>query len=375
MTDAEVTAAITLYEAELGIPATDALSRPTEELVEHGPGRLPRDRGAPGRRRAMTAPRLEIDLAKLHHNARTLVDRLGARGVAVTAVTKGTLGSTAVAVELLRAGVRGLGDSRIENVEALRDAGVTAPITLIRSPMPSQVDRVVAHADVSVNTEMAVLRLLSAAAVGQGRIHGVVLMVELGDLREGILPGDLLGVVRRLRELPAPPAGRDRRQPGLPERRRPRCSQHGGAVRPGRRRRTGHRRSRRPRVRRELGQPRMGIRRHRPRTGQRPSPRRSHPARPGGPATPAGRPAAHRCVHLGRSRSSRRRSNRPCRGATSARTPSAWLRPCGTVARSSRRSWRWAYRTSTSPGSSPPTASRSSVPAATTSSSTPAIVR
>ena len=33
MTDAEVTAAITLYEAELGIPATDALTRPTEDLV------------------------------------------------------------------------------------------------------------------------------------------------------------------------------------------------------------------------------------------------------------------------------------------------------------------------------------------------------
>jgi uncharacterized NAD-dependent epimerase/dehydratase family protein len=33
MTDAEVTAAITLYEAELGIPATDALTRPTQDLV------------------------------------------------------------------------------------------------------------------------------------------------------------------------------------------------------------------------------------------------------------------------------------------------------------------------------------------------------
>jgi ornithine racemase len=144
----------------------------------------------------MTAPRLEIDLAKLHHNARTLVERLGARGVTVTAVTKGTLGSTAVAIELLRAGVGGLGDSRIENIEALREAGVTAPVTLIRSPMPSQVDRVVAHADVSVNTEAEVLGLLSSAAVEQGRIHGVVLMVELGDLREGILPADLVAVAR-----------------------------------------------------------------------------------------------------------------------------------------------------------------------------------
>jgi len=34
MTDAEVDAAIVLYELELGIPATDALTRPTERLVE-----------------------------------------------------------------------------------------------------------------------------------------------------------------------------------------------------------------------------------------------------------------------------------------------------------------------------------------------------
>ena len=34
MSDAEVTAAITMYELELGIPATDALTRPTDRLVE-----------------------------------------------------------------------------------------------------------------------------------------------------------------------------------------------------------------------------------------------------------------------------------------------------------------------------------------------------
>lgn len=150
----------------------------------------------------MSAPRLEVDLAKIGHNARTLVERLGARGIAVTAVTKGTLGSAAIAHELVRAGVAGLADSRIENIEALRRAGVTAPITLLRSPMLSQVERVVAHADVSANTEGAVLRGLSAAAVAQDRSHGVLLMVESGDLREGILAPDLVGVVDEVQGLP-----------------------------------------------------------------------------------------------------------------------------------------------------------------------------
>jgi len=150
----------------------------------------------------VTAPRLEIRLDRIAHNARTLVERLGARGIAVTGVTKATLGSSDVAAVLLDAGVVALGDSRIENLEALRRAGITAPLTLIRSPMPSQVDRVVGTADVSLNTEPDVLRLLSGAAAARGSTHGVVLMVELGDLREGILPVDLDAVVAEVLRLP-----------------------------------------------------------------------------------------------------------------------------------------------------------------------------
>lgn len=139
----------------------------------------------------MSSPRLEIHLDRLHHNAALLVGRLGARGIGVTGITKATLGSAEVAASLLAAGVTGLGESRIENIERLRAAGITAPITLIRSPMISQVARVVAHADVSLNTEPAVLAALSGEAVRQDRTHGVVVMVELGDLREGVLPRDL----------------------------------------------------------------------------------------------------------------------------------------------------------------------------------------
>lgn len=151
----------------------------------------------------MSAPRLDIDLAKIHHNARTLVDRLAVRGIAVTGVTKASLGTPAIADALLRAGVRRLGDSRIENIEALRRVGIAAPLTLIRAPMPSQVDRVVVQASVSFNTELAVIAMLSAAALKAGRTHGIVLMVELGDLREGIMPGDLETAVRRALRFPS----------------------------------------------------------------------------------------------------------------------------------------------------------------------------
>jgi predicted amino acid racemase len=150
----------------------------------------------------MIAPRLDIDLAKIEHNARTLIERLGRHGIVVTGVTKATLGSPEIAAALLRAGVVGRGDTRQENKEALRGAGVVAPLTLIRSPMPSQIDRVVAAADVSFNTELGVITRLSEAAGRRGVTHGIVLMVELGDLREGILPDDLDEAVRATLGLP-----------------------------------------------------------------------------------------------------------------------------------------------------------------------------
>ena len=150
----------------------------------------------------MFAPRLEIDLGKIQHNARTLVERLARRGISVTGVTKAALGSSEVAHAMQLAGVGGLGDSRIENIEAMRSSHVSARLSLIRSPMLSQAKRVVMSADVSFNTELEVIRRLSLEAGKVGRTHAVVLMVELGDLREGIMPDDLVAAVRETLSLP-----------------------------------------------------------------------------------------------------------------------------------------------------------------------------
>lgn len=149
-------------------------------------------------------PRLEIDLDKIRHNARFLVQRLGGRGISVTGVCKAAAGSADLASVLLSAGVRALGDSRIENIEAMQCAGVQGPMMLLRSPMLSQLDRVVACVDVSCNTELAVISGLSAAVDRQAAVsrHAVVLMVELGDLREGILPGDLAHFVEQTLRFP-----------------------------------------------------------------------------------------------------------------------------------------------------------------------------
>ncbi len=150
----------------------------------------------------MAHPYLTIDVAKLERNTRVIVELCARYGVAVTGVTKATCGHPDVARAMLRGGVIGIGESRLENILRLQAAGVDASWLLLRVPPLSEVDEVVAAVDISLNSEFDVLAGLSAAATRRARVHRVILMVDLGDLREGIWPDDLVPFVRRALRLP-----------------------------------------------------------------------------------------------------------------------------------------------------------------------------
>ena len=161
MTDAEISVAIAGYEAVLGHPR-HGRARPADgRAAGHGvPGVPDPPRGA-GRRVTVSSPRIEVDLELIGQNAEELVRRTAARGVSVTAITKAMLGLPALGRVFLAAGAVALGDSRIENIERLRAGGIDAPIVLIRSALVSEVERVVAAADTSCDTEVEVVELLS----------------------------------------------------------------------------------------------------------------------------------------------------------------------------------------------------------------------
>jgi predicted amino acid racemase len=151
----------------------------------------------------MSGLRLVVDLDKIGANAQQLVDRAAERGVSITAVTKALLGDSRLARTVVASGAVELGDSRIENIERMRHAHIKAPMLLLRSPVPSQVDRIVRSNTTSVNTETDVLTALATAARVYGRVHDVMVMVELGDLREGIMPSELHATVRHILRLPS----------------------------------------------------------------------------------------------------------------------------------------------------------------------------
>ncbi|MBN1317005.1 MAG: alanine/ornithine racemase family PLP-dependent enzyme [Anaerolineales bacterium] len=146
-------------------------------------------------------PRLEIDLGKIGKNASELTASLGSKGISVMAVTKCVCGSPEIAKVLLDHGANSLGDSRLANIQRMRQSGIDGKFVLIRSPMPGEAEDVVRLADASCNTEKVTLDLLSGYAVKHRKRHGVILMVELGDLREGILPSNVGDMVEYVLEL------------------------------------------------------------------------------------------------------------------------------------------------------------------------------
>jgi len=140
-----------------------------------------------------------VDLAKIEANTRAVVE--GLRGVEVVGVVKATAGSPEVGAAMLAGGAVALGESRLDNVKRLRDGGVTAPIWLLRAPVPALADEAVRYADVSLQSELKIVLALEEAAARQRRRHGIVAMVDLGDLREGMMPADLPAFVERVERL------------------------------------------------------------------------------------------------------------------------------------------------------------------------------
>lgn len=144
----------------------------------------------------ITTPYINIDLDKIEHNTRTIVGLCNENGIEVTGVTKVTCGHPEVAKAMLRGGVVSIADSRLENIQRLKSAGIDASVMLLRVPPLSAVDEVVELVDLSLNSELAVLEGLSESAIRTRKIHGVILMVDLGDLREGIWRDDVTTFVR-----------------------------------------------------------------------------------------------------------------------------------------------------------------------------------
>lgn len=148
-------------------------------------------------------PRLLVSLSKIRRNSAAICGLCGQNGIAVAGVIKGACGALPVARAVLEGGCAQLASSRLSQLETVKAAFPQAETLLIRMPLPEEAARVVQACDLSLNTEEAALRALSGAAQAASKTHGVILMYELGDLREGVSSlEDLLALASLAESLP-----------------------------------------------------------------------------------------------------------------------------------------------------------------------------
>lgn len=131
----------------------------------------------------MHYPAVRVNYEKLKHNTGFLMEKCNKLGIDVVPVTKVYCGMPEIAKASVEAGAKMLADSRIENLKKLKV--IEVPKLLLRIPMLSQAGEVVEYADISLNSEYEVIKALSEEALEKGKVHKIVLMIDLGDLREG----------------------------------------------------------------------------------------------------------------------------------------------------------------------------------------------
>ena len=135
-------------------------------------------------------PQLEVDLSILRSNARQVITHCQQQGIRVCGGVKGVDGLPEVARAMRLCGAEELGTSRLEQVERCRAAGVGGPWLLIRIPGLSELPDVVRLCETSLQSERVTLDALEEECVLQGKTHRVIVMADLGDLREGFWDKD-----------------------------------------------------------------------------------------------------------------------------------------------------------------------------------------
>jgi len=145
---------------------------------------------------------LELDKGKLQHNYAFLENLFKKHKIEWGVVSKLLCGNRLYLKELLLLGVREILDSRISNLRTIKNLAPDVETVYIKPPARRVIKSLVKYADASFNTELETIRLISEEAGRQNKIHKVIIMIEMGDLREGVLGERLMDFYGSVFKLP-----------------------------------------------------------------------------------------------------------------------------------------------------------------------------
>lgn len=139
---------------------------------------------------------------KLQANYTFLDTIFKSRNIDWGVVTKLLCGNTIYIKEIIALGVVEMHDSRISNLKKIKALNPNIQTVYIKPPAKRSIERIVRYADVSFNTEKYTIQLLSEEAQRQNKIHKIIIMIEMGDLREGVMGEELINFYGDILKLP-----------------------------------------------------------------------------------------------------------------------------------------------------------------------------
>lgn len=139
---------------------------------------------------------LTIYMDRILDNIRKLSGYLAEHEIEWTLVTKVFNGHRPVLEHLVgseeAARLHSIGDSRISNLRIVKSLNPDMRTMYIKPPAPGQAENVVRYADVSLNSSYKTIEALNAEAGKQGKVHEIIVMIEMGELREGVVRENVL---------------------------------------------------------------------------------------------------------------------------------------------------------------------------------------
>lgn len=145
---------------------------------------------------------IELHTEKLKHNFEFLDNFFKNNGKEWGVVSKLLCGNRAYLKELMNLGVMEIHDSRISNLKVIKSINPEVQTVYIKPPAKKAIRSLVKYADVSFNTEFETIKLISEEAGKQKKTHKIIIMIEMGDLREGVLGEELMNFYSKIFELP-----------------------------------------------------------------------------------------------------------------------------------------------------------------------------
>ncbi|MFT5915912.1 MAG: putative amino acid racemase [Flammeovirgaceae bacterium] len=139
---------------------------------------------------------------KLQHNYKFLSNLFKESSIEWAIVTKILCGNEAFLQEVLKLGTKEVCDSRISNLAKVKEIAPEIQTVYIKPPAKRSIPDIVQFADVSFNTELQTIRWLSEEAVKQEKMHKIIIMIEMGDLREGVMGEELMDFYGEIFDLP-----------------------------------------------------------------------------------------------------------------------------------------------------------------------------